>query len=63
MEMSTWLHPTWAILFPILASVPLGWFMAKALDVPADREGRGFRRLTEQRPGQQQAKRKKNASH
>jgi K+-transporting ATPase ATPase A chain len=41
-SIATWLHPTWAIAFPVLASVPLGWFMWRVLDVPADREGRGL---------------------
>ena len=43
MEMaSSWIHPTWAVLLPMLLSLPFGWFMARALDVPADREGRGL---------------------
>ena len=39
---ASWLHPTWAIAVPVLLSVPLGWLMARLLDVPADREGKGF---------------------
>ena len=43
MEPSTaWLHPTWAFALPIAASFPLGWLMARSLDVPGDRAGRGF---------------------
>ncbi len=43
MEPSTaWLHPTWAFALPIAASVPLGWLMARTLDVPEGRAGRGL---------------------
>ena len=43
MEPSTaWLHPTWAFALPIAASFPLGWLMARTLDVPGDRAGRGL---------------------
>ena len=43
MESSTaWLHPTWAFALPIAASFPLGWLMARSLDVPDDRAGRGL---------------------
>ena len=43
MEPSTaWLHPTWAFALPIAASFPLGVLMARSLDVPGDRAGRGF---------------------
>jgi K+-transporting ATPase ATPase A chain len=40
--LSSWLHPTWALAVPILGSVPLGWWMARVLDPPAEREGRGL---------------------
>jgi K+-transporting ATPase ATPase A chain len=36
------LHPFWAIGLPIAASLPLGWLMAKTLDPPPDRVGRGI---------------------
>jgi K+-transporting ATPase ATPase A chain len=36
------LHPFWAIGLPVAASLPLGWWMSKALDPPADRVGRGI---------------------
>ena len=43
MEPSTaWLYPTWAFTLPIAASFPLGWLMARLLDVPANRAGRGL---------------------
>ena len=43
MEPSTaWLHPIWAFSLPIAASFPLGWLMARSLDVPGDRLGRGL---------------------
>ena len=43
MEPSTaWLHPIWALALPIAASFPLGWLMARSLDVSSDRTGRGF---------------------
>jgi K+-transporting ATPase ATPase A chain len=38
----TWLHPTWAFALPILAALPLGWWMGRVLDVPGDRVGRGL---------------------
>ncbi|MDR3634777.1 MAG: potassium-transporting ATPase subunit KdpA [Isosphaeraceae bacterium] len=38
----SWVHPFWAIAIPVLMSVPLGWLMARLLDVPADREGKGI---------------------
>ena len=41
-----WLHPFWAFALPIAASVPLGWWMARALDVPEDRAGRGLDAVT-----------------
>ncbi len=37
-----WLHPVWAFSLPIAASFPLGRLMARSLDVPGDRIGRGF---------------------
>ena len=41
-----WLHPFWAFALPIAASVPLGWWMARMLDVPADRAGLGLDAVT-----------------
>ena len=42
MEMSAlWLHPLWAFALPIAASLPIGWWMARALDPPAENIGRG----------------------
>jgi K+-transporting ATPase ATPase A chain len=41
-ESTVWLHPTLAFALPIAASVPLGRLMARSLDVPADRAGRGL---------------------
>ena len=39
---SSLLAPLWAVALPIAASIPLGAWMARALDVPADRAGRGI---------------------
>ena len=39
---SAWLQPTWAFTLRIAASVPVGWWMRRALDVPADRAGKGL---------------------
>ena len=39
---NAWLHPTWAFALPIAASFLIGRMMARSLDVPADRAGRGF---------------------
>jgi K+-transporting ATPase ATPase A chain len=36
-----WLHPFWALGLPIALSFPIGWWMFRCLDVPADRAGRG----------------------
>ena len=38
----SWLPPFWALGLPIAASLPIGWWMARALDPPADRVGRGL---------------------
>jgi len=38
----SWLHPFWAFALPIAASFPLGRAMARSLDVPDDRAGRGL---------------------
>lgn len=38
----SWLHPIWAFALPIAAAFPLGRIMARSLDVPEDREGRGL---------------------
>ena len=37
-----WLHPTLAFALPIVASIPIGRWMARSLDVPEDREGKGL---------------------
>jgi K+-transporting ATPase ATPase A chain len=37
-----WLHPFWALGLPIAISFPIGWWMYRFLDVPADRAGRGM---------------------
>jgi K+-transporting ATPase ATPase A chain len=37
-----WLHPFWAFGLPILASLPMGYLMFRALDRPADRAGCGL---------------------
>ncbi|AGA29676.1 potassium-transporting ATPase subunit KdpA [Singulisphaera acidiphila] len=37
-----WIHPFWAFLLPIAASLPIGWSMFRTLDVPTDRAGRGL---------------------
>ena len=37
-----WLHPFWALGLPIALSFPIGWWMFRCLDVPADRAGRGL---------------------
>ncbi len=39
---AAWLQPTWAFALPIAASVPIGWWMARSLDVPEGRAGRGL---------------------
>jgi potassium-transporting ATPase potassium-binding subunit len=36
------LHPFWAIGLPVAGSLPLGWWMARALDPPPERVGKGF---------------------
>ena len=36
------MHPFWAIGLPIAGSIPLGWWMARALDPPADEIGKGI---------------------
>jgi len=36
------LHPFWAIGLPIAGSLPLGWWMARALDPRGDRVGQGL---------------------
>jgi potassium-transporting ATPase potassium-binding subunit len=36
------LHPFWAVGLPILGSIPLGWWMARTLDPPAERVGKGI---------------------
>ncbi|HZW34761.1 MAG TPA: potassium-transporting ATPase subunit KdpA [Isosphaeraceae bacterium] len=38
----SWIHPFWAFGLPMAACVPLGLWMAHALDPPADRVGRGL---------------------
>ena len=35
-------HPFWAIGLPIAGSLPLGWWMARVLDPPAERVGKGI---------------------
>jgi K+-transporting ATPase A subunit len=35
------IHPFWALALPIAGSMPIGLWMARALDPPADRVGRG----------------------
>jgi K+-transporting ATPase ATPase A chain len=37
-----WIHPFWALALPIGASVPIGLWMARTLDPPAERVGRGL---------------------
>ena len=38
----SWVHPTLAFALPIALSIPLGLWMARALDVPEGREGKGI---------------------
>jgi potassium-transporting ATPase potassium-binding subunit len=38
-------HPLWAIGLPVAASIPLGIWMARVLDPPATRAGKGIDRL------------------
>ncbi len=38
----SWIHPLWALGLPIVASVPLGLWLARVLDPPEDRIGRGM---------------------
>ena len=38
----SFLHPFWAIGLPVAGSLPLGWWMARALDPPPERIGRGL---------------------
>jgi len=38
----SYLHPFWAIGLPIAGSIPLGWWMARVLDPPAERTGKGI---------------------
>ncbi len=37
-----YLHPFWAIGLPVAGSIPLGWWMAKALDPPPEAAGTGL---------------------
>lgn len=37
-----WLHPYLALGIPALLSLPLGWWMFRALDIPDDQAGRGI---------------------
>jgi K+-transporting ATPase ATPase A chain len=39
---SSLLHPFWAIGLPIAGSLPLGWWMARALDPAPERVGKGI---------------------
>ena len=36
------MHPVWAIGLPVAGSLPLGWWMAHALDPPPERVGKGL---------------------
>ena len=36
------LHPFLALLAPVALALPVGWWMARVLDPPANREGKGF---------------------
>jgi K+-transporting ATPase ATPase A chain len=38
----SFLDPLWAIGLPIAGSIPLGWWMARVLDPPAERVGKGI---------------------
>ncbi|MFI5458566.1 MAG: potassium-transporting ATPase subunit KdpA [Isosphaerales bacterium] len=38
----SFLHPVWAIGLPIAGSLPLGWWMARVLDPPPERLGKGL---------------------
>jgi K+-transporting ATPase ATPase A chain len=38
----SWLHPFWALGLPIAFSIPLGAWMARALDPPPDKVGKGI---------------------
>ena len=40
--LATWLPAAWAIAIPLAASIPLGLAMARLLDVPTARAGRGL---------------------
>jgi K+-transporting ATPase ATPase A chain len=37
-----WLYPFWAFIVPIALSIPIGWWMARALDPQEDRVGKGL---------------------
>src|SRR5947209_11097105 len=37
-----WLHPFWALGLPIALSFPIGWSMARSLDPPEGRAGKGL---------------------
>jgi len=41
-DLSTWLHPAWALALPVAASIPLGWSMSRTLDPSPDRAGKGL---------------------
>jgi K+-transporting ATPase ATPase A chain len=41
----SYLHPLWAIGLPVVGSIPLGWWMAKALDPPPAVAGKGLDRV------------------
>src|SRR3954464_5056389 len=36
------MHPVWAVALPIAGSLPLGWWMARVLDPPPERVGKGL---------------------
>jgi K+-transporting ATPase ATPase A chain len=38
----SFLHPFWAIGLPVAGSIPLGWWMARTLDPPGERIGKGL---------------------
>src|SRR5262245_11887751 len=38
----SWIHPFWALGLPIALSFPIGRWMARSLDVPPERAGRGL---------------------
>jgi potassium-transporting ATPase potassium-binding subunit len=40
-DLNPWLHAFWVLALPVAVSFPFGWLLARTLDVPTERAGRG----------------------